>query len=123
MPSQRQYQGICEWTATRGAAMPKRWRSFSSGRCRMAPPHQGTTGDLVEARGLRQAEHEVHVLHRLARGALHQVVDHREHDQRVAAAALSGGRCTAMRQTFAARTERVSGWLPAGMTSTNGSLA
>jgi hypothetical protein len=28
MPTQRQYQGTCEWIATRGAAMPKRWRSF-----------------------------------------------------------------------------------------------
>src|SRR3989441_9022927 len=36
---------------------------------------------------------------------------------------LSGGRCSAMRQTFAARTERVSGWLPGGMTSTNGSAS
>src|SRR5687768_1899112 len=36
---------------------------------------------------------------------------------------LSGGRCTASRQVLAARTERVSGWLPSGMTSTNGSLA
>src|SRR5438477_6939793 len=34
---------------------------------------------------------------------------------------LSGGRCSAMRQTLAARTERVSGWLPGGMTSMNGS--
>jgi hypothetical protein len=33
------------------------------------------------------------------------------------------GRCTAMRQQLAPRTERVSGWLPAGMTSTNGSCA
>ena len=30
---------------------------------------------------------------------------------------------TAMRQIFAARTDRVSGWLPGGMTSTNGSRA
>ena len=37
--------------------------------------------------------------------------------------ALSGGRCTAMRQMFAPRTERVSGWLPGGITSTNGSFA
>src|SRR5687767_1276188 len=37
--------------------------------------------------------------------------------------ALSGGRCTARRQVFAARTERVSGWLPWGITSTNGSPA
>src|SRR5262249_32700913 len=35
--------------------------------------------------------------------------------------ALCGGRCTAIRHRFAARTERVSGWLPAGITSTNGS--
>ena len=27
-PTQRQYQGMCEWTATRGAAMPKRCLSF-----------------------------------------------------------------------------------------------
>src|SRR3972149_3643975 len=33
------------------------------------------------------------------------------------------GLCTAMRQTLAARTERVSGWLPAGSTSPNGSAA
>ena len=37
--------------------------------------------------------------------------------------AFSFGRCTAIRQTFAARVERVSGWLPAGITSTNGSFA
>ena len=37
-PSQRRYQGTCVRTATLGAAMPKRWRSFpeSSG-------HHGTT--------------------------------------------------------------------------------
>src|SRR2546421_8230983 len=34
-----------------------------------------------------------------------------------------GGRCSAMRHMFAALTERVSGWLPAGSTSTKGSCA
>ncbi|CFV95844.1 Uncharacterised protein [Bordetella pertussis] len=33
------------------------------------------------------------------------------------------GRCTEMRRLLEARTERVSGRLPAGMTSTNGSSA
>src|SRR5690606_33013677 len=36
---------------------------------------------------------------------------------------LPGGRCTAMRAVFEARTERVSGVEPAGMTSTKGSPA
>ena len=36
---------------------------------------------------------------------------------------VPGGRCTAMRQMFDARTRRVSGVDPGGITSTNGSPA
>src|SRR6516164_2541173 len=36
---------------------------------------------LFEARCLHPACHQVHVLHRLARGALHQVVDDRDQDR------------------------------------------
>src|ERR1700728_3357516 len=35
---------------------------------------------LRQARGLGQAQHDVHVLHRLAGGTLHQIVDRRDED-------------------------------------------
>src|SRR5215470_17463553 len=36
---------------------------------------------LLEAGGLGPAGHQVHVLHRLARGTLHQIVDDRDQDR------------------------------------------
>src|SRR5437867_6815057 len=86
MPIQRQYQGIWLRIATRGAAMPKRWRSFHTRGPRLrSTPASGHHRHLVEAFGLGQAEHQVHVLHRLARSALDEVVDHRKYHQRIGA--------------------------------------
>src|SRR5512132_644172 len=82
-PSQRRYQGTCVRTETFGAAMPKRWRSLERRPATPAPLRNNRY--LLEAGVLRQAEHQIHVLHRLAGCALHEIVDHREHHQRVAA--------------------------------------
>src|SRR3954462_4479168 len=72
--------------------MPKRWRTSFWMRKRpvplaiRCPSPSWNHRDLVKTGSLGQPEHQVHVLHRLARSALSQVVDHRQHDQRVAAA-------------------------------------
>src|SRR5439155_2422556 len=71
---------------TRGAAMPKRWRSFHTRGTRLRiTPASGHHRHLAEAFSLGQAEHQVHVLHRLARSALDEVVDHRKYHQRIGA--------------------------------------
>src|SRR3954464_4215836 len=72
--------------------MTKRWRTSFWMRKRPVPlairclSPSWNHRHLVETSNLGQAEHQVHVLHGLAGSALSQVVDDRQHDQRVAAA-------------------------------------
>src|ERR1700694_4020415 len=76
--------------ATRGAAMPKRWRSFHTRGTRLRITRSGHHRHLIEAFSLGQAEHQVHVLHCLARSALDEVVDDRKYDQRIGPAPAFG---------------------------------
>ena len=91
----RPHHGRCVRTAIRGAR-------DAEVLAHAAPPDgrghgrrsYGSTGAAVEAGGLGQAEHQVHVLHRLAGGALDQVVlDRRAPSTHVAVAAGGARRC------------------------------
>jgi hypothetical protein len=50
-------------------------------RSRLHVLFSGKQGDLVEAHRLAKAEHQIHVLHGLARGTLYQIVERRNHDR------------------------------------------
>src|SRR5215813_2216812 len=85
--STRQYHATCGLTISRGAEIPHRLRSERrrDGGMRASPRRRsGQYRQLREADGLLDAEHDVHVLNRLTGGTLHEVVDDREHDERVA---------------------------------------
>src|SRR3546814_7222732 len=53
-----------------------------AGRCGTAERRRSREqGHLLQTSGLFQTEHQVHVLDRLPRGALDEVVQHRDHDR------------------------------------------
>src|SRR3546814_7671781 len=63
--------------------VPDRQKGRSwAGRCGTAERRRSREqGHLLQTSGLFQTEHQVHVLDRLPRGALDEVVQHRDHDR------------------------------------------
>src|SRR5258706_1425704 len=84
IPSQRQYQATCVWTVIFGAEIPKRWRNcLKSLDIGFSAAESGHNGQLRETHRLLESKHDIHILHRLSRSALRQIVDHRDHDKHV----------------------------------------
>jgi hypothetical protein len=54
------------------------------------------------SRGLRQPKHEVHILHRLTRSSLDQIIDHRKHNGRGTALRTMHGDTAHVRAPYAA---------------------
>src|SRR5215467_6322215 len=103
MPSQRQYHAMWVCTVIFGAEIPNRWRncfrSFGIRFLRCSGHHCY----MRETCGLSQTEHDIHVLHRLPRCALYQIVDHRNHDQSVSIVWTMDRDATRIRGTHRAR--------------------
>ena len=107
----------CHVTASAGRlATPSSLEHRANLICADGNAWSGQHGDVLQAGRLGKSEHHVHALHRLAGAPFVRL------SSTTSTITVSGvGRCTAMRATFDARTDRVSGADPAGRTSTKGS--
>src|SRR5438552_15955980 len=84
IPSQRQYQATCVWTVSFGAEIPKRWRNcLKSLDIGFSAAESGHNGQMRKTHRLLESKHDIHILHRLSRSALHQIVDHRKNDKHI----------------------------------------